>query len=67
MTNEKFFAAIGNDGMRPVAWGIGRTEDEALADAAEQEGAPDAEELTVREVSAEVFARIEAGDVGAVG
>ena len=29
----KFFAAIGTDGTRPVVWGIGNTEDEALAEA----------------------------------
>lgn len=27
------FAAVGNDGMRPVVWGTGTTEEAALADA----------------------------------
>jgi hypothetical protein len=31
----KFFAAIGTDGTSHVVWGIGHTEDEALADAHE--------------------------------
>ncbi len=63
---NKFFAAVGTDGLRPVAWGIGCTEDEALADAAAQDEAPAADELTVQEVSAEVYAAVKAGDVGAV-
>ena len=28
-------AAVGNDGVRPVVWGLGATEDEAEADARE--------------------------------
>lgn len=57
------YAAIGTDGTRNVVWGIGSTESAALADAAEQDGAPD--ELTTRTITTADVEAIEAGDVDA--
>ena len=57
------FAAIGTDGMRPVVWGVGSTEEAAVADA--WRWVEDREELRVVAISAERRATIEAGDVSA--
>lgn len=63
------FAAIGDDGRRPVVWGVGDTEAEARADAAESlrdaGSGDDSENLRVVEISAERRAKIEGGEVGA--
>ena len=61
------FAAIGDDGMRPVVWGIGETERLARRDAEEQahDSCCGTGDLRIVEVSAERAARIEAGDVDA--
>lgn len=69
-------AAIGSDGTRPVAWGMGDTEGEALADArhwlvANQVPEPrsvetcDVDDLRFAMVSDERAATIAAGDVDA--
>lgn len=57
------FAAIGTDGTRNVVWGLGDSEDAALADAAGQEDVP--ADLTTRAVTAADAEAIEAGDVDA--
>lgn len=60
----KFFAAVGNDGTRPVVWGLGRTEDEALEEA--HNGlvhTNSTSELEVHEITSEQYATINEGDV----
>jgi len=63
------FAAIGTDGVRPVVWGLGDNEDDALAEAHSQlrEAAPEwnegHNELTVHPVTDAQVARIQTGDV----
>ena len=69
---EGGFAAIGTDGTRPVVWGVGVTEEEALAEARDQiiENCEPHErdiDLVVAAVTAERMARIVAGEVGAEG
>jgi hypothetical protein len=64
------YVAIGDDGMRPVVWGMGETQDAALTQATDNlnsescKGA-EGQKLLIVEVSAERAARIEAGDVDA--
>lgn len=66
------FIAIGDDGLRPVVWGMGDTEDAAIEDArvwlAEAVGTGkrlerEVEALTVRAANAKEVARVEAGDL----
>jgi hypothetical protein len=68
-TNMSKFAAIGSDGTRPVVWGLGATENEAIADArgelAKCEPHERDEDLRVVPVSDDRAARIDAGDVDA--
>ena len=67
--NEYKIAAIGTDGTRPVVWGLGRTHDEALEDAAHylDAGYYDAatHELRTVEIDADRVLRIIDGDVDA--
>lgn len=68
IASAKHFAAIGDDGRRPVVWGVGDTDEEALADArSELRQAGATSELRVVEITAERRAAIEAGDVDAEG
>jgi hypothetical protein len=60
------FAAVGDDGRRPVVWGVGDTANAALVDAHStfrETGV--ASELRIVEISAERRAKIEGGEVGA--
>ncbi len=59
------YAAIGNDGSRPVVWGLGTDAQMAVADALRQnEFEPeDAAFLRVVEVGPEVQERVQHGDV----
>jgi hypothetical protein len=64
------FVAVGNDGFRPVIWGIGDTEEEAVADAlAQDEGPEDATFLHVHPCTRAIEERLQMGDVswGATG
>jgi hypothetical protein len=56
------FAAVGDDGTRPVVWGLGATEAEALADAHEQEFEVN-EDLACYPISEEQAAVVRSGDV----
>jgi hypothetical protein len=55
---QKHYAAIGDDGLRPVVWGLGHTVEEALADAMDNGVIVERFE----QVSAEFAANVEAGD-----
>lgn len=59
------FAAVGNDGTRPVVWGLGTSAEMAFADALEQYefDAKDAKFLRLVTVGPEVQARVQEGDV----
>ena len=59
----KFFAAIGTDGTRPVVWGLGNTEDEALAEAHEGLLQTDSDSrLRTVEITEATYCAINAGD-----
>lgn len=68
----KFVAMVGDDGMRPVVWGLGAaaTLDDAREDAREdaRDWLPDGgdQTLTAHEVSAEVAMQIEQNIIDAV-
>lgn len=62
MTNQ-YYAAIGDDGTRPVVWGLGASHAEALADAALQNDGDDVGALNVVVITAEQAERIRAGEV----
>lgn len=55
------FAAVGDDGMRPVVWGVGSSAAAALRDAKRWD-APAG--LDVHPINAAQRARIKAGEVG---
>lgn len=61
------FAAVGNDGLRPVVWGIGATEDEARSDAARWLADSDYEfeaaSLPVHPITLAQASAVAAGDV----
>jgi hypothetical protein len=59
------FAAIGNDGRRPVIWGLGTSPEMAFVDAIEQDGFEivDAKFLRIEPVGPEVQERVQQGDV----
>lgn len=64
------YATIGDDGMRPVVWGLGDDIDAAHEDALSnlrEAGAQSTEPLRTVPVSAGRAALIEAGDVSAEG
>lgn len=69
LTSARHFAALGTDGRRPVAWGIGHTESAAREDAAESlrdaGSYDDSADLRIIEIDAERYARIEGGEVDA--
>ena len=57
-------AAVGNDGVRQVVWGLGRTARAAIADAlSEGAGGVVAGELETHPVTADEVRRIRAGEV----
>lgn len=58
-------AAVGNDGSRPVVWGLGTSNEMAFADALLQDGfdADDAPFLRLLPCTAEVQERVQHGDV----
>lgn len=64
-TNSGWFAAIGNDGMRPVVWGVGESEEAARQDAANQDELTcvDLEGLDMRPITDEQAVRIQSGIV----
>lgn len=58
------FVAVGNDGFRPVIWGLGETEAAAIADAlAQDEGPESADSLSVHPCTPAIEARVALGDV----
>lgn len=59
------FAAVGNDGSRPVVWGLGTSAEMAFADALLQEGfeVNAAPYLKLRAAGPEVQERVQHGDV----
>jgi hypothetical protein len=57
-TMMTMFAVVGVDGLRPVVWGLGETEEAAYEDAALWGG-----EGELKEISREQAAKVEAGDV----
>ena len=58
------FVAVGNDGLRPVVWGLGDTPEEAIADAlAQDDGPTDATFLTVHPSTPAIEERVQRGDV----
>jgi hypothetical protein len=60
------FAAIGDDGRRPVVWGVGDTVEQADEDAYDNlERSECTSEIQIIEVSEERYARIVGGDVDA--
>lgn len=61
MAQKYGYAAIGDDGLRPVVWGLGLTREQAERDALDNEGDWD----HVVPITMEQYARIEAGDVDA--
>jgi hypothetical protein len=68
MNSTSMFVAVGDDGMRPVVWGLGSTEQLALADARQQllNGDVDAsheDALVIHEVTAAQAQAVEAGVV----
>ena len=58
MGKRGYFVAVGDDGMRPVVWGIGTSEAAALRDAVNW--TPEA--LVVHRTTRRVFERVKAGD-----
>ena len=62
-TTDAKFVAVGNDGMRPVIWGLGVTEEDAIEDALEQEGCPPRSFLHVHPCTPEIQERVQSGDV----
>lgn len=73
VTSERLYAAIGSDGMRPVVWGTGRTEEEALDDASGEWAENVANGVTGSEpkyvaysITAEMLRQIKLGYVDAV-
>lgn len=57
------YAAIGDDGLNPVVWGVGETDEAALADAREWlEREAVSSELILRQVTPEEAAAVVAGD-----
>lgn len=62
------FAAVGDDGTRPVVWGLGDTEAQARRDAEDQAYEFDCSTgiLTLHEISDELARRIETGEIDAV-
>jgi hypothetical protein len=69
LTTPTSFAAVGNDGQRPVVWGIGDTESEARADATENlrdvDCEDDVDDLRIVPITPDRRSKIEAGDVDA--
>lgn len=64
MSATKYFAAVGNDGMRLVVWGIGHSEVEALDDAvAQDEGSTGHDQYEVHEITVAQAEAIKRGDV----
>lgn len=61
------FAAIGDDGVRPVVWGLGDTPEAALLDAREQDGIDAGADLHVMPITRDQQAAIRCGDVDASG
>ncbi len=58
------FVAVGNDGRRPVIWGIGDTQEAAIADALAQDSGPtDATYLYVHPCTRAIEERLQQGDV----
>lgn len=57
------FVVVGNDGWRPVIWGLGVTEEEAIEDALEQEGCTPRAFLHVYPCTPEIQERVQRGDV----
>lgn len=55
-----YYAVIGTDSVRPVVWGVGTTEDDAQADAAEQE---DRGDTALVRATAEAVESIRGGNV----
>jgi hypothetical protein len=60
MTTNKIFAAVGDDGTRPVVWGLGDSWEAALQDCESQELA---QSCSVREITAAQAAIVRSGDV----
>lgn len=58
-------AAVGNDGRRPVVWGLGTSPEMAFADALRQDGFDEADApfLRIESANAEVQRRVQHGDV----
>lgn len=58
------FVAVGNDGFRPVIWGLGDTEAEAINDAVSQPDGPDDDTyLMVHPCTPVIEERVQRGDV----
>lgn len=62
LLSARVYAAVGTDGTRPVIWGIGRHEEEALSDAASHGGVED-ESLYVHSISIARSRKVLSGDV----
>lgn len=61
-THTAKFAAVGNDGWRPVVWGLGTTPEMAYVDALQQEGV-DAGFLQILPCTSETQERVQMGDM----
>ena len=62
-THTARFVAVGTDGMRPVIWGLGETEEQAITDARSQDDGPEGAFLTVHPCTPAIVARVQHGDV----
>lgn len=62
MEKTTWYAVVGNDGMRPVVWGIGETPEDAQEDARDWAD-KDVEEMRVEKITRRQAAVVEAGDV----
>lgn len=60
-----WYAAIGTDGMRPVVWGVGESEQAAREDAClcDELTHDDLDALTLRPITDEQAVRIQRGEV----
>lgn len=65
MSTTNMIAAVGTDGTRPVVWGVGRNEAEALADAGAQDGLDgvDLSTLDLQPITEAQAAKVRTGDV----
>ena len=63
LMRSQWYAAIGDDGMNPVVWGVGRSLDECVADTERWLGATVAQTLAFVRIGRRDYNRVVAGDI----